>query len=171
MNVYGRLATRAEGLTAAEAEVRLSEHGPNVLARDQRPGFVHLLWRSVINPLVILPARRARDGLVLDRRPASGNHDGAAVEKHAVESMTARAAPLELSTIAYLGTSVESGSASAVVITTGKGTYLGGMAEAMSEQPAATAFDRDISQFTWLLLRFMLVMVPLVFVINGHHER
>jgi hypothetical protein len=60
--VYGRLATRAEGLTAAEAAARLSEHGPNVLARDQRPGFLRLLWRSVINPLVILRSRSIRGG-------------------------------------------------------------------------------------------------------------
>ena len=70
-------------------------------------------------------------------------------------------------TIAFLGTSVESGSATAVVVTTGKETYLGGMAESISVQPPQTAFDRDISRFTWLLLRFMFVMVPLVFVING----
>ena len=54
------------------------------------------------------------------------------------------------------------------MIATGKDTYLGGMAEAMSEQPKiVTAFDREIARFTWLLLRFMAVMVPLVFVING----
>ena len=46
-------------------------------------------------------------------------------------------------------------------------TYLGGMAESLSEQPTQTAFDKGIAQFTWLMLRFMLVMVPLVFVING----
>ena len=89
------------------------------------------------------------------------------VEKHAVASAPLAAAPLELATIAFLGTSVESGSASAVIVATGKETYLGGMADAMIEQPAATAFDRDIARFTWLLLRFMFVMVPLVFVING----
>jgi len=54
----------------------------------------------------------------------------------------------------------------AVVVATGKETYLGGMAQAIVEQPSTTAFDRDISRFTWLLLRFMFVMVPLVFVIN-----
>ena len=90
------------------------------------------------------------------------------VEKHTVETATAVAtAPLDLPTIAFLGTSVESGSASAVVVSTGKDTYLGGMAESISEQPAQTAFDHDISRFTWLLLRFMFVMVPLVFIING----
>jgi Mg2+-importing ATPase len=91
------------------------------------------------------------------------------VEKYEVETNAARAtaAPIELTSIAFLGTSVESGSASAVVVATGKDTYLGGMAQAIQEQPTQTAFDRGISQFTWLMLRFMMVMVPLVFIING----
>lgn len=55
----------------------------------------------------------------------------------------------------------------ALVVATGKETYLGGMASALSEQETPTAFDKGISQFTWLILRFVLVMVPLVFVING----
>ena len=41
------------------------------------------------------------------------------------------------------------------------------MAQSLSEQPTQTAFDKGIAQFTWLMLRFILVMVPLVFVING----
>src|ERR1019366_6583107 len=54
--VYTRLQTRPEGLTPEEADARLAEHGPNVLARDQRPGLLRLLWRAVLNPLVILLA-------------------------------------------------------------------------------------------------------------------
>src|SRR6185436_6697738 len=46
-------------------------------------------------------------------------------------------------------------------------TYLGGMAQSLMERPPPTAFDRGISRFTWLILRFIAVMVPLVFVING----
>ena len=88
------------------------------------------------------------------------------VEKHAVDVGDA-ATPLERSAIAFLGTSVESGSASAVVVATGRETYLGGMAVSLEQQATRTAFDRDISRFTWLLLRFMFVMVPVVFVING----
>ena len=53
-SVYGELATRAAGLTTAEAETQLAVHGPNVLASDQRPGIGRLLFRSVLNPLVIL---------------------------------------------------------------------------------------------------------------------
>src|SRR6202022_1818681 len=74
---------------------------------------------------------------------------------------------IELASVAFLGTSVESGSALAVVVATGKDTYLGGMAQSLSEQPTRTAFDKGIARFTWLMLRFICVMVPLVFVING----
>jgi P-type Mg2+ transporter len=89
------------------------------------------------------------------------------VEKHAVEKSGAPTLPLELCSVAFLGTSVESGSALAVVVASGKDTYIGCMAESLTEQPPATAFDRGIARFTWLMLRFMAVMVPLVFIING----
>jgi P-type Mg2+ transporter len=89
------------------------------------------------------------------------------VEKFSVEKASPSGVPLELTSIAFLGTSVESGSATAVVAATGKQTYLGGMAQAIGEEPPPTAFDRGITRFTWLMMRFMAVMVPLVFVING----
>jgi P-type Mg2+ transporter len=54
--VYAKLATRPEGLTAAEAAARLAEYGPNVLAKDQQAGIGKRLWRAAINPLVILLA-------------------------------------------------------------------------------------------------------------------
>jgi Mg2+-importing ATPase len=74
---------------------------------------------------------------------------------------------LELADVAFLGTSVESGSATVVVVVTGARTYLGGMASSITDAPPPTAFDRGIKRFTWLMLRFMFVMVPLVFLING----
>lgn len=89
------------------------------------------------------------------------------VEKFEIEMSAAATAPIELTCIAFLGTSVESGSATAVVVATGKETYLGGLAHSLSDEPAPTAFDAGIAQFTWLMLRFILIMVPLVFVING----
>ncbi|MEO2090271.1 MAG: cation-transporting P-type ATPase, partial [Gemmataceae bacterium] len=70
------------------------------------------------------------------------------VEKFAVENHTTTTVPLELTSIAFLGTSVESGSATAVVVATGAETYLGGMAESLSEQSTQTAFDQGIARFT-----------------------
>ena len=88
------------------------------------------------------------------------------VEKFEVDKGTPARSPLELDNIAFLGTSVESGSALAVIAATGTETYIGSMAQTLAEQPEQTAFDRGIARFTWLMLRFMLVMVPLVFAIN-----
>lgn len=249
--VFGRLATRPEGLTPEEAAARLAEHGPNVLAKDQRAGIGKLLWHAAINPLVILLAvlatvsfatSDARAGIVMSMMIVLGvglkliqeaKADSAAaklkamisvtatvirngtpqeaaiaqlvpgdvvklaagdmipgdvriiaakdlfliqgsltgesfpVEKFEVEKHGETTTPLDLTSIAFLGTSVESGSATAVVVATGSATYLGGMAESLSEQSTQTAFDKGIANFTWLMLRFILVMVPLVFVING----
>lgn len=89
------------------------------------------------------------------------------VEKFETERNKAASSPTELTCIAFLGTSVESGSATAVAVATGPKTYLGGMSESLTEQHTVTAFDKGIAQFTGLMLRFILVMVPLVFVING----
>jgi len=75
--------------------------------------------------------------------------------------------PLELKNLCFLGTSVESGSATAVVVETGLRTYLGSMASAVTSNPPPTSFDRGVASFTWLMIRFMAVMVPAVFLING----
>lgn len=74
---------------------------------------------------------------------------------------------IELRNICFLGTSVESGSATGVVMATGGSTYIGSMAETLSGPQVQTSFDKGVSRFTWLMIRFMAVMVPLVFVING----
>jgi P-type Mg2+ transporter len=75
--------------------------------------------------------------------------------------------PLDLPTVCYMGTNVVSGTASAVVVATGARSYLGSLAHSMSGQRVQTSFDRGVSGVSWLLLRFMAVMVPVVFLING----
>lgn len=89
------------------------------------------------------------------------------VEKFDVAEQLDENQPLELKCICFLGTSVESGSATAVVVETGLNTYLGRMASSITDRPPPSAFDRGISGFTWLMLEFMAVMVPVVFFING----
>jgi len=83
-----------------------------------------------------------------------------------VEDGTGRT-PLELRNVCFLGTSVGSGAATAVVVATGPATYLGSMASAISTASPPTSFDLGVSRFTWLMIRFIAVMVPLVFIING----
>jgi Mg2+-importing ATPase len=89
------------------------------------------------------------------------------VEKFDSPEPLAVKTPLELKSICFLGTSVESGSATAVIVETGLKTYLGTMAGAITEGRAPTSFDKGVSGFTWLMIRLMAVMVPLVFLING----
>ncbi len=50
---------------------------------------------------------------------------------------------------------------------TGVRTYLGSMAGSITAEPPPTSFDKGLSRFTWLMIRLMVVMVPLVFLING----
>jgi Mg2+-importing ATPase len=89
------------------------------------------------------------------------------VEKFATQEASEGLGLLELQNICFLGTSVERGTGVAVVVMTGLKTYLGSMASALVSQEVQTSFDKGVTQFTWLMIRFILVMVPLVFVING----
>jgi P-type Mg2+ transporter len=75
--------------------------------------------------------------------------------------------PTELKNICFMGTSVESGTATAVVVTTGVQTYFGSMARSITGERVQTSFDQGLNHFTWLMMRLMAVMVPLVFLING----
>ncbi|MDA5542705.1 magnesium-translocating P-type ATPase [Yersinia rochesterensis] len=74
---------------------------------------------------------------------------------------------LELSNICLMGTNVASGTAMAVVVATGGHTYFGSLAKSIVGNRAQTAFDRGVNSVSWLLIRFMLVMVPIVLLING----
>jgi len=74
---------------------------------------------------------------------------------------------IDLRNVCFLGTSVESGTGTAVVVATGERTYLGSLARAVATQQVQTAFDKGVARFTWLMIRFIAVMVPLVFLING----
>jgi P-type Mg2+ transporter len=89
------------------------------------------------------------------------------VEKLAKCGTQPGTSPLDLPNICFLGTSVESGAATAVILTTGPQTYFGSMAGSMAGAPIQTSFDKGMQDFTWLMIRFMIVMVPLVFLING----
>ena len=89
------------------------------------------------------------------------------VEKMETPDMRQGVGLLERSNACFLGTSVESGTARAVVIATGSHTYFGHIARSLAGQQEETSFDRGVKKYTWLMIRFILVMVPVVFVING----
>ncbi|WP_290642582.1 magnesium-translocating P-type ATPase [Aquabacterium sp.] len=126
------------------------------------PGdIVHLSVGDLIPADVLLLS--ARDFFVNE---AALTGESLPVEKYAlcespgVDTMALRNA-------CFMGTHVASGSATAVVVNTGARAVFGGIAQAMTGQRGPSSFDQGLNRFTWLMLRFMMVMVPLVFLVNG----
>ena len=249
--VFATLKTSLNGLTQADAQERLVEHGPNVVAAEKQRGWLWRLFRATRNLLVILLIVLAtisfatgdfRAGTVMMlmvilgvalRFVQESRADAAAAKLKAMISVTAAVvrdgqteeiqlrelvpgdivqlcagdmmpadvrlisskdlfvaqaaltgeslpvekletpegreniSPLEFANICFLGTSVESGSATAVVVETGAKTYFGSMASSIIGQETETSFDKGVHRFTLLMIKFMIVMVPLVFLING----
>jgi P-type Mg2+ transporter len=89
------------------------------------------------------------------------------VEKTDARDLRTNISSIEHANLCFLGTSVESGAATAVIVATGTQTYFGKMASSLAGQQVETAFDKGVKKFVWLMLSFMLVMVPMVFLING----
>ena len=72
----------------------------------------------------------------------------------------------DLQNIGFMGSNVVSGSATALVLSTGNNTYFGSMAKSLSGDRAKSSFERGVDSISKLLVRMMLVMVPVVFLIN-----
>ncbi|AUG02011.1 magnesium-translocating P-type ATPase [Pseudomonas sp. 09C 129] len=92
---------------------------------------------------------------------------GAVQEKSAHRTAADQQDLLDLPNICFMGTNVVSGTATAVVVATGSRTYFGSLARSIVGSRTQTAFDRGVNSVSWLLIRFMLVMVPVVLLING----
>jgi len=91
------------------------------------------------------------------------------VEKFAEQKDADTINPLELENIVFMGTNVVSGAATAVVLGTGNSSYFGALASRVTAtEKAPTSFQNGVNKVSWLLIRFMLVMSPLVFFINGY---
>ncbi len=90
------------------------------------------------------------------------------VEKFAEQRSTNVSNPFELENILFMGTNVVSGAATAVVVSTGNTTYFGALASRVTATDRApTSFQSGVNKVSWLLIRFMFVMSPLVLFING----
>ncbi|MEN6524596.1 MAG: HAD-IC family P-type ATPase, partial [Anaerolineaceae bacterium] len=89
------------------------------------------------------------------------------VEKYASASDKTLTNALEMTDLCFLGSDVESGTGTALVVQTGSETYFGSMAISITGERQLTSFDKGLSSFTWLMIKLMAVMVPLVFLFNG----
>jgi Mg2+-importing ATPase len=90
------------------------------------------------------------------------------VEKFARRQELDTGNPLDLENILFMGTNVVSGSATGVILAIGNNTYFGALAQRVSATDRApTSFQAGVNKVSWLLIRFMFVMAPLVLFING----
>ena len=73
----------------------------------------------------------------------------------------------DLDTICFMGTNVMSGSAKGVVISIGDSTYFGKVADNITDEKPKTAFQKGIENVSKLLIKFMLVLIPITFIVNA----
>lgn len=88
------------------------------------------------------------------------------VEKYANEESSC-AVLTDASNLAFMGSNVISGSATGVIIAVGNDTMLGAMAKELARKPEQTSFEKGVNSVSWVLIRFMLIMVPIVLFVNG----
>ncbi|WP_308150032.1 magnesium-translocating P-type ATPase [Spiroplasma sp. AdecLV25b] len=90
------------------------------------------------------------------------------VEKHAIDPTNdvKKSSILELQNLCFMGTSVVSGGAIAIVMATGANTYFGSIASAVTGKRPTTSFNKGIKKVSYILVGFMCVMVPLIFIVN-----
>lgn len=88
-------------------------------------------------------------------------------EKTAAVPVDPAGAALELPNLCLLGTTIVSGTARGLVLATGGRTQFGQLARTLAGRPPRTSFDRGLHGVSWVLIRFMLVLVPVVFFLNG----
>ena len=133
--------------------------------RDLVPGdVIHLSAGDMVPADVRL--LHSRD-LYVSQASLSGESMPVEKDGNGTTGYSATSNPLELESLCFLGTAVLSGTAMAVVIHTGPRTILGSIAEGVLVPKSSTGFDKGVNDVSVLLLRFMLVMAPSVFLING----
>ena len=118
----------------------------------------------------MLPA----DALLIETRDffiqqSSLTGESESIEKKAmwIPSEESQKTVLESERFVFMGSNVVSGSALAVILVTGNDTIIGRIEKTLNNFDEPTSFEKEMNTISWLLIRLMLVLVPVVFVING----
>jgi Mg2+-importing ATPase len=135
----------------------------DVLLEDIVPGDIVVLAAGSLIP-ADLRVLAAKDFFV-SQSALTG--ESMPVEKSADPNQLAGRALFDFTNACFMGSNVLSGSARAVVLVTGSKTYFGSLAEKLLSKRDPTSFDSGVLSFTWLMIRFMIVMVSTVFLIIG----
>ena len=134
-----------------------------ILSREVVPGDIVELYSGTIIPgdIRLISSK----DLFINQAMLTG--ESMPVEKHVLEKDFENKNLIDLCNLCFFGTSVESGVATAVVINTGKNTYLGSIAYDMESGEHVSDFNKELKKFVMLMLKFIAVMVPAVFLLNG----
>lgn len=151
--LHGNLRTSHKVRRAVELPIKLLVPGDIILpsAGDMIPADCRLLGAK---DLFVSQAAMTGESMPVEK--FTTQRDGAAIN------------PLELDNILFMGTNVVSGTATALVVSTGNATYFGALASRITAtERVTTEFQSGVNKVSWLLIRFMFVMAPLVLFING----
>jgi len=148
----------ADPLDNAFSEVLIEELVPGDIVRlsagDMIPADVCLL---VSRDLFVSQSVLTGEAMPVEKMASSGGCD----------AQMKTLANFDAPELCFMGSSVVSGSARAVVFATGPHTQMGQVASKLVGERPQTAFDRGVNRVSWLLIKFMMVMVPIVFLVNG----
>ncbi|MCL4528128.1 MAG: magnesium-translocating P-type ATPase [Chloroflexi bacterium] len=156
-------AEKLKAMVSTTATVIRGGQRKEIPLRELVPGDVIRLSAGDMVPADVR-LLSARD-LFLNQAALTG--ESMPVEKLPAPVMDEAQNPLEMQSLCFLGSNIESGTGMAVVVQTGNKTYFGSLAGSIVGQRQMTSFDKGVNGFTWLMIGFMAVMVPLVFLFNG----
>lgn len=160
----GKEAERLKSLVVTKTDVM----------RDGEPLVEIALGDVVVGDIVLLAAGdiipadlRVIEAMDLFISQSALTGESEPIEK--IETFDARTEDdiLTATNLLFMGTTVVSGSGKAVVISVGNETVFGQMAKSIVKKKVVTNFDKGIQTISWVLIGFMLIMVPTVFIING----
>jgi P-type Mg2+ transporter len=162
-NAADKLQRMVSITATVRREVGAEAHHVDVPIEQLVPGDIVLLSAGDMIP-ADLRLISAKD-LFINQSTLTG--EAMPLEKVAAAHVGTAETPFDLPTICFMGSAVVSGIGCGVVVLTGPRTAFGLVASAIAEQRVLTSFDKGITRFTWVMLGFIVVMAPLVFVING----
>ncbi|HME24540.1 MAG TPA: magnesium-translocating P-type ATPase [Acetobacteraceae bacterium] len=163
-----RAAAQLRAMVHTTASVRRNRHQPEepfteIPIEQLVPGDVVRLSAGDMIPAE-LRLLETKD-LFINQSALTG--EAMPAEKYAHASVGACDNPFDLPNLCFMGANVVSGYGTGVILRTGQDTFFGQLAHEIAGRRVPTAFDRGINRFTWLMIRFIVVMVPSVFLING----
>ncbi len=156
-------ATKLKAMVSTTATVLRSGIKKEIPLREIVPGDIVILSAGDMIPADV----RLISAKDLHVNQATLTGEAVPVEKNAERCRTSCRNLFELSNVCFLGSNVEIGYATAVAVYTGGSTYFGRLAISIVGQRILTSFDKGVNRFSWLMIRFITVMVPLVFLLNG----